>query len=114
VPLSQVGKEAGHRFPGSANHLGNLIVREHQPNVRLDLRGLTVAGTPFQQQLGQLLFRRVREPKEWSSWHALLYLTLSCSTTLKQASGFSFKKRSKSSRFTKPTWQGSIVSAVKS
>jgi Peptidase family S58 len=47
-------------------------------------------------------------PKERTSWHALLYLTLSCSAALKQASEFSFMKRRRSSRFTKLAWQGQL------
>src|SRR6185369_5337147 len=48
------------------------------------------------------------------SRQAVLYLSLSCSATRKQASECSRRKRRKSSRFTKLIWQGSIVSAVSS
>src|SRR5271157_334978 len=59
-------------------------------------------------------------PAEWESprarisRQALLYLSLSCSATRRQASLCSLRKRKKSSRLTKFTWHGSTVSAVNS
>ena len=53
-------------------------------------------------------------PSERISWQAELYLSLSCSATLKQASACSRRKRRKSSRLRKLIWHGSIVSAVNS
>src|SRR5437660_8908776 len=80
-------------------------------------RGSTFADSPLRElhstkSLASFSPAECERPRLRTSWQALLYLSLSCSATLKKASELSFRKRRKSSRLTKFTWEGSMVSAV--
>src|SRR5437016_1952011 len=71
-------------------------------------RGSCFAASPFfelhsRRSLASFSEAECDRPSERTSWQALLYLSLNCSATLKQASELSLRKRKKSSRLTKFT-----------
>src|ERR1035437_7353779 len=82
-------------------------------------RGSVFAASPFLALHSNSSFANFspaecERPRERISRHAVLYFSLNCSATRRQASLCSLRKRRKSSRLTKFTWQGSTVSAVSS